>query len=150
MILTIKKTIFDSLTDPDQEGVRSAYPSVWLGVPAEYTDADGTHWYVHSHNYPLDLVARIACMAANMQEVAAHDSPYLDNETGEVTDADAFADDIRDLLLNGVTHPLDEGPHEDAQAARDAQEPTEGALDDVFRVYDSVPEGWSRVEPDIA
>jgi hypothetical protein len=66
-----------------------------------------------------------------------------------VADREALADDLLGQLRNHVTHTIDEGPHDNPQAARDAQEPSDGALNGTLEV-DPDMSNWSRVEPDLA
>lgn len=148
MILAIDKQTFDSLSDPNQAGVKNAYPSLLLGAPAEYEDSGGKKWYVFSHSFPPSMIAKLASMTVNISEMAAYDSPYVEND-GTVTDREALADDLLDQLRNNVTYPIDEGPHDTPQEARDAQEPQAGALDGTLEV-DPDMSNWSRVEPDVA
>lgn len=145
MILAIDAQTFDSLSDPNQAGVKNAYPSLLLGVPAEYEDGSGSQWYVFDHSFPPQMIAKISAMAVNLSEMAAYDSPYVEDD-GTVTDREALSDDVMDQLRNHVTYPIDEGPHDSPQSARDAQEPTDGALDGTLEV-DPDMSNWSRVEP---
>jgi len=146
MILAIDAHTFDSLSEPNQQGVKNAYPSLLLGVPAEYEDSGGKKWYVFSHSFPTSMIAKLASMTVNMSEMAAYDSPYVEDD-GTVTDREALSDDLMDQLRNHVTHPIDEGPHDTPKAARDAQEPSDGALDGLLEVNPDMT-NWSRVEPE--
>jgi len=158
MTLLLRKMLFTTLTPADRQGVREVSPTLLLGEPSEY-DRDGATWlaYTDSRWTPMH-VAMIASMAVNLDALAGYDSPYVDNESGEITDREAYHEEMKALLQDPEQAPVPMTLPEDVEPSdpeadrpsledvRAAQEPQEGALNSAMRLTQSL-DAYSRVEP---
>ena len=157
MTLALRKLIFDNLSEPDRQGVREVDPTLLLGEPVVYTDSGGAQWLCYTDSRWMQLqIAMLAAMSENLQDLKGYDSPYVDNDTQEITDREAYHQEMKTLLQDDsavttpMTLPADVTPS-DTEAERPsfediraAQEGSDGSLDSKLRLPSL--DSWTRVE----
>jgi len=161
MTLALRKSEIDKLDEPHKNGVSEMDPTLMLGAPVVYEDESGKEWYCFSDSrWSLPQIAMLACIALNIDALKGYDSPYVDNETGEVTDRDALHQEALAMLQDPdvadptLTLPENVAPS-DAEATRPsfedvraAQEKNDGDLDGLMRVSVDTS-AWTRIEESI-
>jgi hypothetical protein len=158
MTIALSKTDIDQLDQPRKNAVSEIQPDLLLGDPVLYEDENGKQWYCFSDSrWTLFQVAILSCIGLNIDALKGYDSPYVDNETGEVTDRDALHEEAVAMLQDpnvadptltlpeNVTPSDPEAARPSFEDVRAAQEKNDGDLDDKVLLHVDTSQ-WTRVE----
>ena len=145
MIIALRKGLIEQLADRKVAGLTRSYPSLFLGVPLEREDDQGRTWLCYEDDrFAPEQVALLASMSVNKETLQAHDSDYVDNETGEVLDAEALHADLVSVCSD-APHPL--AQPEEGDTLREAYEAQDdGTLAAKMQLLETLPGGGEEYE----